>query len=108
MYIIPTEFLPKPLAHLPSHFRNARMNAVFPLSVTVLAFAVACRLERIAGAAMAGETVGFALLAALTALAMLEYWLMVVPLPDAKLWRWMLRAPEPETDKIAGRNTHGR
>jgi len=23
-------------------------------------------------------------------LATLEHWLMVIPLPDAKLWRWML------------------
>ena len=38
--------------------------------------------------------VGFALLSALSALALLEHWLMVVPLPDAKLWRWMLPAPK--------------
>ena len=36
--------------------------------------------------------VGFALLLALSALATLEHWLMVIPLPDAKLWRWMLPA----------------
>ena len=42
---------------------------------------------------------GFALLTALAALATLEHWLMVVPLPDAKLWRWMLPAPRrPITD----------
>jgi putative photosynthetic complex assembly protein 2 len=37
--------------------------------------------------------VGYALLTALTALAALEHWLMVIPLPDAKLWRWMLPVP---------------
>jgi putative photosynthetic complex assembly protein 2 len=31
---INTEFLPETLAHLPSHFRIARMNWVFPISVT--------------------------------------------------------------------------
>jgi putative photosynthetic complex assembly protein 2 len=30
---------------------------------------------------------------ALTALALLEHWLMVLPLPDERLWRWMLPGP---------------
>ena len=33
----------------------------------------------------------------MAALATIEHWLMVVPLPDAKLWRWML--PTPNTAK---------
>ena len=43
-----------------------------------------------------GALVGHALLAAITALALLEHWLMVLPLPDAKLWRWMLPAPKQD------------
>jgi hypothetical protein len=43
--------------------------------------------------------VGFALLTAMTALALLEHWLMVLPLPDEKLWRWMLPAA-PTTQAI--------
>lgn len=85
-----TEFIPKPLDHLPSHFREARINWLFPTSVTLLSFAVACWLERVATATTPAEAVGFALLAALTALALLEHWFMVVRLPDEKLWRWML------------------
>lgn len=79
------EFLPSPLAHLPSHFRIAPMNWLFPVSVTALAFATACWLERLYAATGAGATVTFSLLAALTALALLEHWLMVLPLPDEKL-----------------------
>jgi putative photosynthetic complex assembly protein 2 len=37
-----------------------------------------------------GVIVAHALLASLAGLALLEHWLMVVPLPDAKLWQWML------------------
>jgi putative photosynthetic complex assembly protein 2 len=37
---INTEFIPTPLAHLPSHFRIARMNWVFPLSIAGLTLAV--------------------------------------------------------------------
>ncbi|MCX7643935.1 MAG: putative photosynthetic complex assembly protein PuhE [Rhodobacteraceae bacterium] len=98
---INTEFLPSPLTHLPSHFRISRMNWLFPISVTALSFAVACWLERTWSAATPAEAAGFALLAALTALALLEHWLMVVPLPDAKLWRWMLPAPADKTRKDA-------
>lgn len=97
---INTEFLPRPLSHLPSHFRNARMNWLFPVSVSLLTFAVACWLERIHAATTPAEVVGFSLLAALTALALLEHWLMVLPLPDEKLWRWMLPKKIANTDNL--------
>ena len=90
---IHTEFLPKPLAHLASHFRHAGMNWVFPISVTLLTFAAACWMERAIAAPTDGAFIGHILLAALTLLALLEHWFMVLPLPDQKLWRWMLPAP---------------
>lgn len=92
---INTEFLPRPLTHLASHFRSAGMNGLFPISITVLTFATACWLERAWAAPDAVGQVGHILLAALTALALLEHWFMVLPLPDQKLWRWMLpEAPD--------------
>jgi len=51
--------------------------------------------------------VGFALLSAITALALLEHWLMVLPVPDAKLWRWMLPAPKHATKKTRPEGHHG-
>ena len=106
---INTEFLPQPLAHLPSHFRHARMNWLFPISVSALTFVVACWLERIYSANSGGDVIGFALLAAMTALALLEHWFMVLPLPDEKLWRWMIPAPKPkQQDKtIRTEDAHG-
>ncbi|MEM9433365.1 MAG: putative photosynthetic complex assembly protein PuhE [Pseudomonadota bacterium] len=94
---INTEFLPDRLSHLPSHFRKARINWLFPVSVTALSFAVACWLERIYASSLSGDVTGFALLAALTALALFEHWMMVLPLPDEKLWRWMLPAAKNKT-----------
>ena len=35
------------------------------------------------------------LLTVLTMLALLEHWFMVLPLPDQKLWAWMLPRPVP-------------
>jgi putative photosynthetic complex assembly protein 2 len=93
---IHTEFLPQPLAHLSSHFRRAQMNAFFPVSITALSFASACFLERLLAAQTDGQIIGFTLLSALTLLALLEHWFMVLPLPDQKLWRWMLPTPRPD------------
>ena len=90
------EFFPGVLDHLPSHFRYAKLNPVFPFSITALSFAVACWLERLYTAASPIDAVMFALLATLTALALLEHWLMVLRLPDEKLWRWMIPAPKTQ------------
>jgi putative photosynthetic complex assembly protein 2 len=94
---INTEFLPSTLAHLPSHFRRRPMNAFFPVSVTLLGFASGCWLERLFAAKSPGLEAGFALLTALTLLALLEHWFMVLPLPDQKLWRWMIDPPSPKS-----------
>jgi putative photosynthetic complex assembly protein 2 len=104
---INTEFLPHAISHLASHFRISRLNWLFPISITGLSFAVACWIERLLAAPDPGEVVGFALLGALTALALLEHWLMVLPLPDAKLWRWMLPAPHPEQTSGQPEGHHG-
>lgn len=104
---INVEFIPGALAHLPSHFRIKRVNWLFPISVTALTFAVACWLERLVTVAHPAEIVGFALLTALSALALLEHWLMVLPLPDEKLWRWMLPAPKTQDTNDRLEDAHG-
>jgi putative photosynthetic complex assembly protein 2 len=99
------EFIPRPLRHLTSHFRVAPMTFMFPVSVTALSVATALWADR-AGLASAGDghATGYALLAALTALALLEHWFMVLPVPDQKLWRWMIPAPHTSQTKDP---THG-
>ena len=87
---INVEFLPAPLAHLPSHFRHARMNWLFPLSVTALTFLAGFWAAEALAAADPAARLGHVLLAVLTGLAVLEHWFMVLPLPDQRLWRWML------------------
>ena len=105
---INTEFLPTPLAHLPSHFRLSPMNWLFPYSVTVLTFAMTCWFERLVAADTAAGMVGFTLLAMFTGLALLEHWLMVVPLPDEKLWRWLMPTPKQKTtDTLPKEDAHG-
>jgi putative photosynthetic complex assembly protein 2 len=103
---IHTEFLPRPLAHLASHFRRAAMNWVFPISITALTYASACWMERAYSAPTDGALIGFTLLTALTLLALLEHWFMVIPLPDQKLWRWMLPEPKAHAAPLAKSSLH--
>ncbi|MEO0342658.1 MAG: putative photosynthetic complex assembly protein PuhE [Pseudomonadota bacterium] len=98
---INTEFLPNPVKHLASHFRTAKMNWLFPISVTSLALITGYWIALIWGATDPAEVAGYTLLAALSGLAMIEHWVMVVPVGDAKLWQWMLpntKAPAPQND----------
>ncbi len=104
---INTEFIPERLKHMLSYFRKAKLNWFFPLSVTTLTFAVALLIAQIYGAKTPGDKVGFTLLAALSGLALLEHWLMVVPLPDAKLWRWMLPSPNSLNKDLRSEDAHG-
>lgn len=108
---IQIEFLPQALSHLQSHFRVQAMNWFFPISITGLSFALACWLERLYAAETAARIEGFALLAALTGLALFEHWMMVLPIPDERLWRWMLPrqplVPGPKTQEDLKGGRHG-
>ena len=104
---INVEFIPEKLKHLPSHFRKRKLNWFFPISITALTFAVAFWLQGLFGANDSAEKTEYSLLLALTALALLEHWLMVLPLPDAKLWRWMLPAAHTIKKDLRSEEAHG-
>ncbi len=95
------EFVPRPLAHLKSHFRQGPVTGFFPVSVSLLTLATGFFIGRVQAAPTDAAQTSFVLLATLSGLALLEHWLMVLPLPDAKLWRWML--PVPQTTKTEGK-----
>lgn len=104
---INTDFLPSPLAHLSGYFRQGPVSGFFPFSVTLLALTTGCFIERIIAAQTPGATVGFTLLAALSALALLEHWFMVWRVRDDKLWRWLLPdAPQPQPKRLH-EDSHG-
>jgi len=99
------EFVPARLQHLKSYFRKAPVTFAFPVAITGLSFTLAFFILHLMSATTAIEAASFTLLVALASLALLEHWLMVVPLPDAKLWRWML--PAPKTRHEDEGRTHG-
>ncbi len=94
------EFLPPHLGYLASHFKVAPMNAFFPASITAATAAALVMAEAAAGASGAAA-VGLTLVATLVALAVVEHWFLVLPLPDAALWRWALpKRPAPATTTL--------
>ncbi|MFN3663566.1 putative photosynthetic complex assembly protein PuhE [Yoonia sp.] len=89
------EFVPDRLLHLKTYFRRGPVTLAFPVAITALTALLAVCVERLWFAGTDVSVVGYGLLTALAALALLEHWLMVIPLPDAKLWRWMLPPQHP-------------
>jgi len=86
------EFLPDHLAYLQSYFRRRPMNLLFPFSVTggtigtVLLFQAA-----MAEGVTAAVAAGYVFLGTMLALAVLEHWFLVLPIPSVLLWAWSLR-----------------
>jgi len=98
------EFLPAHLGFLRSYFRKRAMNALFPVSVTLGTLAFLWLLRRgVAVEASGFEAAACLMLAAMLALAVLEHWFLVLPVPDAALWRWAMPAPRAEPPRPAPR-----
>jgi putative photosynthetic complex assembly protein 2 len=87
-------FLPPHLQYLKSFFRKRPMNILFPVSVTVSTIGVVLLVQRYLAAADPFRTTAYALMASLLALAVLEHWFMVIPLPSEKMWKWAMRPPQ--------------
>lgn len=85
------EFIPPHLSYLTGFFRRRSMNLLFPISVTVgtVITLVLVQASMASGASPFAAT-GYTLLATLMALAVLEHWFMILPIPAETLWRWSL------------------
>jgi len=92
------EFLLERLAFLSSFLRQKPMDLLVPLSVTAAMIGARLLAERAAGAAgdpfrLASRT----LICTMLVLAVIEHWFLVLPLPFADLWRWMVQRRVSET-----------
>lgn len=85
------DFLPDHMRYLASYFRKANINMLFPFAVT-FASIVVVMLAEAAFASGAGEfgRISNIMLATLLGLAVLEHWLMMLPIPAERLWSWGL------------------
>jgi putative photosynthetic complex assembly protein 2 len=102
------EFLPEGLAFLKSYFRHASMNPLLPISITAGTIGCMLLVQRV-GSFDAGsfEGTGYTFLATLLALAILEHWLMIVPIPAAALWGWGLKSHEARARSVEAAQMNG-
>jgi putative photosynthetic complex assembly protein 2 len=92
------ELLPSHLLYLRSFFRRRPMNLLFPFSVTAATVALVFLVQRMLRPDLTEALVTeAALLAALTALGLLEHWALVLPLPTVAMWQWSLPSRERTT-----------
>lgn len=96
------EFLPTHLTYLKSYFCRRSMNLLFPLSVTLSTIATWVLITEAGTAGGTFEQTAATFLATLMALALIEHWFLVVPLPSAALWSWGLWSREGEENSDAG------
>lgn len=85
-------FLPSHMSYLATYFGRRATTVFFPVAIIVVTSAAAA-LAYLASLEPLGsfQSVGFLLLAMLAALAVVEHWALVVPLPDTALWAWAMR-----------------
>lgn len=96
------DFVPEHLVFLKSFLTRKPMNLLFPVSVTVSVVLVTLVVQKALSAqATPFEALGYSFAATLLALAVLEHWFLVLPIPIDALWRWSLASrgaqPEPAT-----------
>jgi len=86
-------FLPPHLHYIHSYFRREAMNPLFPVSI-IVSTAVAVPLWTAATAPLtsAATAASLSLVGSLLALAILEHWFLVLPLPSENLWKWAMRS----------------
>ena len=89
--------LPGHLAYLASYFRRRQMNWLFPFSVTGGTVAAVVLALQAAAATDPFAVTAYSLLAALLALAVIEHWFLMMPLPLDGLWTWGRPASSPDT-----------
>jgi putative photosynthetic complex assembly protein 2 len=92
------EFLPSHLTYLKTYFCRRPMNLLFPVSVTLSTIAAWLLIGEAQNAGTEFDKTAYTFLATLMALALIEHWFLVVPLPSAALWTWGLWSREEEPD----------
>ena len=103
------EFLPAHLRYLLSFMARRPMNLLMPVSLTAGTIGAALLWQSAALDRNAGTT----MLATMLALAVIEHWFLIIPLPFARLWAWSLRfkpapgQPAVTTNSLRGTTSHG-
>jgi putative photosynthetic complex assembly protein 2 len=88
------EFVPDHLTFLRSFLtKRSSMNLLFPVSVTGSTVVCVYLFEIATAPGASGfQAAGYTFLTTLMALAILEHWFLMLPLPAQKLWSWGLKS----------------
>ncbi|HJK94705.1 MAG TPA: putative photosynthetic complex assembly protein PuhE [Polyangiaceae bacterium LLY-WYZ-15_(1-7)] len=97
---ISEQFVPARLKYLVTYFRRARLNPLMPVSLVVSVGVTVAWAITAGNAGASFEGVSATLLATILGLAALEHLFLAVPLPDALLWSWVLRADLPASPGV--------
>ena len=96
------EFLPPHLLYLSSFFRRRAMNLLFPFVVAAASYALWLLVMRaLDPTADAATVLGLTLVGTMLALAILEHWMLVLPVPTTALWRWAMAKRQPAPGSVA-------
>ena len=90
------QFVPPHLKFLSSFMAVKPMNLLFPISVSggmVLVTVLAMRA--VAPGVTTFQAAGLSFVVTMLALAVIEHWFLVLPLPFARLWDWAVRLRRP-------------
>ena len=97
------EFLPPHLTYIGSYFKRRTMNAFLPISIILSTLAlVFIGLLAMNTESLATTSVGLIVVGTMLAMASLEHFLLVLPLPSTALWRWAMRHRAPLVATSAG------
>jgi len=87
------EFVPEHMAYLKSFLKQRSMNLFFPVSITVSTAVLVWLIGAIpAWTVDPHQAIGLTLVSTMLALAVLEHWFLVLPIPAERLWQWSLRS----------------
>lgn len=95
------DWLPPQLAYLDSYTRRARMNALFPLSVTCGGAIALHLLLQALGTDNPFLRAADLLISALLTLAVLEHLFLMFPFGESALWRWAHNAHKGDDDAVS-------
>jgi putative photosynthetic complex assembly protein 2 len=95
------QLLPAHLRYLGSYFRRRAMNLLFPWVVTAATVvAVVLVHEALAQPAGSAAAAGAWLVSTLLVLAIVEHWLLVLPLEATALWRWAMHGSSSQAAPV--------
>lgn len=94
------ELLPDHLRFLRPYFCKRPINFLFPISITVPTVIAGSMLGHLWFATPdLAQLTATAILGTLLALAILEHWFLILPVPDTALWRWATAPAEDASQR---------